>query len=174
MMPQQTKPPSFDQFSRWLAARLDRPALDEGRYGMLKDAAREARHEFMQSRELAAAGGARARIEPLYLLAAADKSASSLPPEITTASGFRVALAFDEGSGAEEASICVLVHCPPELIASLEGQTVYLWCGDQRFEIGQFDAEGKAIGLLPSGLKLAASDFAEGRVRLEEPPLTAD
>ncbi len=108
------------------------------------------------------------------MLAAADKSDASLPPEITTPRGFRIALAFDADAAPGESSICVLVHCPADLIDSFEGQLVHLWYGEERFEIGQFDAEGKALGLLPPRIKIRPSDFAEGRVKLEEPPLTAD
>jgi hypothetical protein len=63
----------------------------------------------------------------------------------------------------------VLVHCPVELISALEGRTAYLWYGEERFELGQFDAEGKAVGELPAGVEITASDFAQGKVKLEEP-----
>ena len=169
-MPPPTKPPSFDGFSRWLAARLDRPELRaEQRYDTLKDAARTARDEFVESWGMFTQEPPTGRIESLYLLAAADKSESSLPPEITTPRGFRVILAYEEATGGEPASICVLVHCPAELIGALEGQSVSLWHGTQRFELGQFDGEGKAIGVLPAGLEITASDFAAGRVKLETP-----
>jgi hypothetical protein len=169
-----TKPPSFDGFSRWLAARLDRPEMRAERHETLKDAARMARDEFVESRRPFAQKPATGRIEALYLLAAADKTDATLPPEITTTRGFRIALAFDADAAPGESSICVLVHCPVDLIGSFEGQLVHLWYGEDRFEIGQFDAEGKALGLLPPHIRIRPSDFAEGRVKLEEPPLTAD
>jgi hypothetical protein len=64
----------------------------------------------------------------------------------------------------------VLVQCPPELIDTVQGETAYLWNGQQRFELGPFDSEGKAIGTLPAGIEISASDFALGNVKLEEPP----
>ncbi len=63
----------------------------------------------------------------------------------------------------------MLVHCPAELIAALEGKTACLWYGAERFELGEFDGEGKAIGELPPGVEITASDFALGKVKLEEP-----
>src|ERR1700753_1486309 len=73
-----TKPPSFNGFSRWLAARLDRAEMSAERYETLKGAARTARDEFVESRRPFAAKPATGRIEALYLLAAADKSDASL------------------------------------------------------------------------------------------------
>ncbi len=160
MMSQESKLPSFDEFSRWLAARLDQPGLRSERYELLREAARGARNEFAQARPAAAHGS----LEVLYLLAAADKSESSPLPEITTPRGFRVLLAPDEGGG-----IGVLVHCPAESIAALEGKAAHLWFGTERFELGQFDGEGKAIGELPAGVTITASDFALGKIKLEEP-----
>jgi len=164
-MANEPKLPDFDQFSRWLAARLNRPAADTPeRFARAYLAAREARDEFVRARQEVTPAG----IEVLQLLAAADSDAS-LPPEITTARGFRVSLAFDEGGDGEPASIGVLVTCPAGLIAAVEDKTVYLWSGSQRFELGQFDAEGKAIGTLPAGIEITASDFAQGRIKLETP-----
>ena len=57
----------------------------------------------------------------------------------------------------------------PERIAELQGQTVFLWNGAERFELGQFDSDGKALGTLPAGLEITLSDFKMGRVKLEEP-----
>jgi hypothetical protein len=125
---------------------------------------------------LAAAPSARSQghLEVLQLLAAADKSDSSRLPELTTARGFRVTLAYEEGRDATEASICVLVRCPPELIDAVQGQSAFLWNGAERFELGQFDSEGKAIGTLPAGIEISLSDFAQGKVKLEEPPPGSD
>jgi len=39
----------------------------------------------------------------------------------------------------------------------------------ERFSLGQFDADGKAIGALPSGVHISMTDFASGKVKLEEP-----
>jgi hypothetical protein len=169
-----SKVPSFEEFARWLAARSPQPTLDEARSERLRAAARAARDEFLAAQgAIAPAPDARAHyghFEVLQLLAAADKSESPRPADLTTARGFRVTLAFEEGGGGGVSSICVLVQCPPELIESVQGETAYLWNGAQRFELGQFDAEGKAVGTLPAGIEISPSDFAMGNVKLEEPP----
>jgi hypothetical protein len=169
-----SKVPSFEEFARWLALRSPHPTLDEGRYQRLRAAARDARDEFLVARRgIAPNPGASAHhghFEVLHLLAAADKSESPRPADLTTARGFHVTLAFEEGGGGDVSSICVLVQCPPELIESAQGETAYLWNGAQRFELGPFDAEGKAIGTLPAGIEISPSDFAMGNVKLEEPP----
>jgi hypothetical protein len=152
--------PDFDQFSRWLVSRLNQRALSPGRLEHLQQAARQARDEFTQAHQ--------GSFEVLQLLAAADRDAT-LPPEITTPRGFRITLAYDEGSEGEPSSIGVLVTCPPALIAVVQDKTVYLWSGGERFELGQFDGEGKALGILPAGIEITASDFAMGRVKLEAP-----
>jgi hypothetical protein len=166
--------PSFEEFARWLALRSPQPTLDEVRYERLRAAARDARDEFLTAQRGIApnpdAGAHYGHFEVLQLLAAADKSESPRPADLTTARGFRVTLAFEEGGGGDVSSICVLVQCPPALIESVQGETAYLWNGAQRFELGQFDAEGKAIGTLPAGIEISPSDFAMGNVKLEEPP----
>jgi hypothetical protein len=140
-------------------------------------AAREARAEVLNaaaSLRPPAAASRGARIEVLRLLAAADPNATR-PPELTTARGFRVTLAYDEGgvsAAAEGASICVLVHAPPEQVEAVQGKTAYLWSGNDRFELGQFDTDGKAIGTLPAGIEISLSDFVDGKIKLEEPPPT--
>jgi hypothetical protein len=173
-MSKDSKVPSFEDFARWLALRSPQPARNEARYERLHAAALQARGEF-----LAAQRGIAPHLEPsaqygyfevLELLAAADKSESPRPADLTTARGFRVTLAFEEGGSGDASSICVLVQCPPELTESVQGETAYLWNGPQRFELGQFDAEGKAIGTLPAGIEISPSDFALGNVKLEEPP----
>jgi hypothetical protein len=163
-MPDEPKAPDFDQFSRWLATRLSGVAATPDRFDEVRVAAREARTEFLQARQDLVPAG----IEVLELLAAADRD-ESLPPEITTPRGFRISLAFEEGSDGDLSSIGVLVTCPPALIAEVQGKTAYLWSGSERFELGQFDAEGKAIGTLPAGIEITASDFAFGKVKLEAP-----
>jgi hypothetical protein len=170
-MPDKSNPPSFDQFSRWLAARLDQPALRPERYPAVKEAAHAARDEFVRARAGTASVEASAHgpLEVLYLMAAADKSEAAQLPEIVTSRGFRVLLALDQAGGSEASSMGVLVHCPAELISALEGKTVYLWYDGERVELGQFDGEGKAIGALPDGVEITASDFAQGKVKLEEP-----
>jgi hypothetical protein len=46
---------------------------------------------------------------------------------------------------------------------------VCLWKDEERFELGQFDAEGKAIGTLPAGVEMSAADFTQGKVKLQAP-----
>jgi hypothetical protein len=173
------KLPDFNEFARWMAARYKTPAANPGRYETLSAAARLARDEFLQARRSVAPtkpepAAGRGHFEVLHLLAAADKLEPARVPEVTTTRGFRVTLAYDEGEGAVGSSICVLVRCPPELIESIQGETAYLWNGKQRFELGQFDSEGKAIGTLPAGIEISPSDFALGNVQLEEPPPATD
>ncbi|MDE2250034.1 MAG: hypothetical protein KGL25_01330 [Gammaproteobacteria bacterium] len=169
-------PPLFDEFPRWLAQREAHAAtaLSHDRYQALLAAARLARDETLRAREeqaISCANHPGGRLQVLQLLAAATTwDPGSRPPELVTARGFRVSLAYDEGSDAIASSICVLVRCPPELIQRVIGQTAFLWNGSERFELGQFDAEGKAIGTLPAGVEIAVSDFRQGRVKLEEPP----
>jgi hypothetical protein len=177
-MSNEQKLPDFNEFSRWLAQQSKQAAMHSQAESLL-GAARTARDEFLQTQSSAASSTAKApvrhgRMEVLQLMAAADKSTSSRPPEMTTARGFRVTLAYEEGTGADSASICVLVRCPPELITALQGETAYLWNGSQRFELGQFDADGKAIGILPAGIEISLSDFALGKVKLEESPPDAE
>jgi hypothetical protein len=166
-MPPKSNPPEFDAFAAWLARQDAAGASNPpaGRREKLLAAAREARDAALSS-EL---HGETCHIEVLQLLAAADKSDTTRPPELKTARGFRVTLSYDESGVATSPSICVLVNAPPELVGSLAGRTVWLWSGEQRFELGQFDADGKAIGTLPAGIEISLADFAEGKVKLEEP-----
>jgi hypothetical protein len=175
--------PEFSAFTRWLAsngrANAPFPAADSVRLEQLLAAARAARDHVLQTQELSRPPAipstrTRGHMEVLQLLAAADKSKTSRPPELTTARGFRVTLAYEEGGDAAEASICVLVRCPPELVAAVQGESAFLWSGAERFELGQFDSEGKAIGTLPAGIEISLSDFAQGKVKLEEPPQGSD
>jgi hypothetical protein len=173
-MSHEPKLPDFNQFSRWLASRISRPAFTAEHFGELQSAARSARDEFIEAQLQGApqAEGAKGAcsFEVLQLLAAADGDAA-LPPEITTPRGFRITVAYEEEGDAESSSIGVLVNCPPELIGEVDGKTVYLWSGSERFELGQFDAEGKAIGVLPAHIEISAADFAQGKVKLEAPAL---
>ena len=165
-MPAESSPPDFDVFAAWLAARLRTSASAEStsRYADLLAAARTARNEVLADPLVAAE-----RLEVLRVLAAADKTGAPRPPELTTARGFRVTLSYDEGRSPQLSSICVLVRCPPELIDAVRGEVAFLWNGVERFELGQFDADGKAIGTLPAGLEISMSDFEQGKVKLEEP-----
>jgi len=174
--------PSFADFTRWLADRKAREnsAVPSARYSLMLSAAQRAREETLrgheEARSVTNAGVAPTRhFEVLQLMAAASEEHTEAPPELTTARGFRVTLAYEEGrgdagAGSRSSSICVLVRCPPELIGELHGKTAFLWNGSERFELGQFDAEGKAIGTLPAGIEISLMDFTQGRVKLEEPP----
>lgn len=163
-------PPPFGAFANWLASGTAEPrrrgARARDRYATLLQGARAARHDVLHE--------VPGHVEVLQLLAAADGSGASRPPELTTARGFRVTLAYDEGGTATPPSICVLVRCPAELIDVVEGKTAFLWAGADRFPLGEFDSEGKAIGTLPAGIDVSPSDFAAGRVKLEEPSGPAD
>jgi len=166
--------PDFPQFSRWIARKMAAVNTLSPTPATLQAAARENRDEFLSTaREnggrLSAARPRVGRLATLTLLAAADHDTGARPPEMTTARGFKVTLAYDEGKAAGSSSICVLVQCPPELLAVVQGETAYLWNGSERFELGQFDADGKAIGTLPAGIEISLSDFAAGNVKLEEP-----
>jgi hypothetical protein len=108
-------------------------------------------------------------MEVLTLLAAASTDSNSQPPELMTPRGFRVTLSYEEESSVRPASICVLVRCPPQMIEQVQGKTVYLWSGAARFELGQFDVDGKALGTLPAGIEITLADFARGIVKLEAP-----
>jgi hypothetical protein len=164
-MPVERPPPNFSDFARWLAARQNAvPSVREVPEELLA-AARQAREEWMP----ATARTDRVETEALQLLAAASNEANSRPPELMTPRGFRVTLAYEEESGTNPSSICVLVKSPPELIDQVQGKTVYLWNGSTRFELGQFDTDGKAIGTLPAGIEITLSDFAKGTVKLEAP-----
>lgn len=163
--------PDFHQFTRWAAAKFRSPGAGTDRYARLLFAARAAREEVIRSVE----SGMRdhpadqsGNIEVLQLLAAASADETTRPPELTTARGFRVTLAYDDGEGAEQSSICVLVQCPPELVRYMRGEVAYLWSGSQRFELGEFDTDGKAIGTLPAGVQITVSDFVLGHIKLEE------
>jgi hypothetical protein len=178
-MPHERPPPSFNDFARWVAAHQNAVPTDREAPQELLAAARQAREEWMavsrsSTVQSAGAGADRAQVEVLGLLAAASSDANTRPPELMTPRGFRVTLAYEEESNANRSSICVLVRCPPEMIGQIQGGTVFLWYGSMRFELGQFDADGKAIGTLPAGIEITLSDFAKGTVKLEAPSGQAD
>jgi hypothetical protein len=148
---------------RWVAAR-SKPALLLGEVPALLTAkARDERGALLTD------APAKRVLEPLLLLAAGSMEEADRPPELTTARGFQVILAYDDGRTAADSSIGVLLQCPPNLIDGLSGKTAYLWSGSERFEIGQFDPDGKAIGSLPAGIEIRVSDFTSGKVQLETP-----
>lgn len=158
--------PDFDQFAKWTASKFGPRAGNPDRYEELLRAARSARDEMARAVEESSPR----HIEVLQLLAAASTDDAARPPELTTARGFRVSLAYDDGESPDQSSICVLVQSPLDLVAYVQNETAYLWNGSERFELGQFDADGKAIGTLPAGVQITLSDFAKGKVKLEAPP----
>ncbi|MGO9263995.1 MAG: hypothetical protein ACLQBA_03755 [Candidatus Binataceae bacterium] len=160
-----SKPPDFDQFAKWTALKFGARSGNPDRYDELLSAARAARDEMARAAEEPLPRN----LEVLQLLAAASADEMARPPELTTARGFRVTLAYDEGESPDQSSICVLVQSPPEMIRYVQNETAYLWNGSERFELGQFDADGKAIGTLPAGVQISISDFASGNIKLEEP-----
>jgi len=170
-MSSKSPPPEFSEFTRWLRYKVDVAPSDLPANPKMLDAARSARDEALGARKsgFPSFSAAAPHVEVLQLLAAASTGESTRPPELTTAKGFRVTLAYDDGGSATNASICVLVQCPPDQIAQVQGQTAYIWNGSQRFELGQFDSDGKAIGTLPAGIEITLSDFATGNVKLEAP-----
>jgi hypothetical protein len=164
-MPSKSPPPDFNEFTRWLRNKVDvAPVISQADKDTL-GAARAARDHAVEARSVPELRD----LEVLQLLAAASTDEGAKPPELMTARGFRVTLAYDDGSTAEQPSICVLVQCPLDQVAHVQGQTAYLWNGSERFELGQFDADGKAIGTLPAGIEITLSDFAAGTVKLEAP-----
>jgi hypothetical protein len=178
-MPNERQPSDFRAFAQWVAKRQSTLQAAPDLTDPILIAARRARDEFaralqsvlpMQPRNVAGSG----TMEVLELLAAASTDPNAQLPEMLTPRGFRVTLAYDEGTAADRASICVLVRCPPEMIEYVQGKSVYLWSGTLRFELGQFDVDGKAIGTLPAGIEITLADFATGSVQLEAPSSSDD
>jgi hypothetical protein len=165
--------PDFGDFARWIAAREAAVPEFRERTEQMLEAARRARDDVAASqlphRLPPGPASEPPIVEVLKLLAAASADSNSQPPELITPRGFRVTLAYEEESSAGGSSICVLVRCPPQMIQQVQGKTVYLWNGAARFALGQFDADGKALGTLPAGIEVTLSDFAKGIVKLEAP-----
>jgi hypothetical protein len=166
--------PSFHQFTRWVAVKSIARGVSIEVPEAIREAARATRNDAITMVrtaivDLSSASSTGSSVEVIRLLAAASIDDISRPPELTTARGFRVTLAYDEGTSGNGSSICVLVRAPSELIDEIQGQTAFLWNGAERFELGQFDSDGKAIGTLPAGIEISLSDFVTGRVKLEGP-----
>jgi hypothetical protein len=165
-------PPGFQTFTRWLAATqslVPEVTAVSSVYGRVLSAARTARDETLRCMPRVPH-----QLETLQLLAAATSDEGDRPPELTTARGFRVTLAYEEGDTPGSSSIAVLVQCPADIVASVQGETAYLWNGSERFALGQFDTDGKALGTLPAGVEISLSDFKQGKVKLEEPSSPAE
>lgn len=169
----ETSAPTFQSFLRFVASRhgpSPEPPIPSER---MLAAARAAHKELWAPgsaagplhRADAADGG---DVEVLNLLAASSEGAAR-PSDLITVRGFRVRLDYRDSTDVAPSSICVLVECPQELVASVQGQIAYLWNGAERFELGEFDADGKAIGTLPAGIEITLADFTAGRIKLEAP-----
>ncbi len=170
--------PAFDEFLRFVATHYGSFRIGASPPDRLLAAARSARKALQalhpqdrtpRSSDPPAAGDA----EVLELLAASSEGAPA-PSERVTGRGFRVRLDYRDGTYAEASSICVLIQCPPDLIAWVQGKRACLWSGTERFELGEFDVDGKAIGTLPAGIEITLADFAAGRVKLEAPDAMQD
>jgi hypothetical protein len=166
--------PSFYEFTRWVAAKSITRGANIEVPEAIREAARATRDDAITMVrtaivDLSLTGSTESSVEVIRLLAAASTGDKSRPPELMTARGFRVTLAYDEGTGGNGSSICVLIRAPGELIDEVQGQTAFLWNGAERFELGRFDSDGKAIGTLPAGIEISLSDFVTGRVKLEGP-----
>jgi hypothetical protein len=173
-MPTSSKPPEFHEFNRWLASKINPNGKVPLVSNNLLSAARAAREESISiSGTLSRGSPVHRTVEVLELLAAATEDDAAEPPELTTARGFRVTLAYDAGATQVKSSICVLVVSPPELIQEMQGQTAFLWNGSERFELGEFDSEGKAIGTLPAGIEISLSDLTTGKVKFDGPASTS-
>jgi hypothetical protein len=175
-MSSKSPPPSLNDFARWVRNTVDVESTSANAHQKLIAAARAARDAAVATRHSDSESPSRrsSRLEVLQLLAAASTDERFRPPELLTAKGFRVTLAYDDGSTVKEPSIGVLVQCPLELVPQVQGQTAYLWNGSERFELGQFDADGKAFGSLPVGIEITLADFATGNVKLEAPGTSSD
>ncbi|HEY0801617.1 MAG TPA: hypothetical protein VGD54_12295 [Steroidobacteraceae bacterium] len=179
-MPSDSTPPDFKAFARWVASRTSASQSSGESWDALLAASRAARDEVLRTTQLPAVGFAalaaeRQNIELLQVLAAATEDKTSLPPELSTAKGFRAALSRDTNMGVAQppsdvarSSIAVLVQAPLDRIAWVQDKTAFLWKGAERFELGQFDADGRAYGSLPVGVDVTLADFTGANIRLEE------
>lgn len=172
----ETTTPSFDEFLRFVAAKYPPSPSQSTPPERLLAAARAAR------RELRAPGAAHptapsarplGNVYEVLELLAASSQATARPSELVTVRGFRVRLDYRDGTDIDPVSICVLVQCPEQWVGCIQGRIAYLWNGTQRFELGEFDADGKAIGTLPAGIEMTLTDLASGRYRLEAPDIPA-
>lgn len=169
----ETVAPSFDEFLRFVASK-HRPSQNESLPSEPGLAAARAARRALQGPGLSVRPANRGgllredSIEVLELLAASSQD-TTRPSDLVTVRGFRVQLDYRDGTGDEPSSLCVLVKCPEQWVESVQGRIAYLWNGTERFELGEFDADGKAIGTLPAGIEISLSDFTTGRVKLEAP-----
>lgn len=169
----ETSAPTFEDFLRFLALRRDSSRRTSAPSDRVLAAARAAHEELRapslrDERALRGDSVVKCRAEVLELLAASSGDLRR-PAELVTVRGFRVRLDYRDGTDTEPSSICVLVQCPEQLVASVQGQVAYLWNGAERFELGEFDPDGKAIGTLPAGIEITLADFAAGLIKLDTP-----
>lgn len=165
--------PAFEDFLRFMASRHTVSPRNSSPPDAVLAAARAAREEL---RGADAPHPTTECVRPLVQcshevlqLLAASSDGMARPSDLITVRGFRVKLDYRDGTDTRPSSICVLVQCPEQLLASVQGRIAYLWNGAERFELGEFDADGKAIGTLPAGIEITLADFTTGRVTLEAP-----
>jgi hypothetical protein len=164
--------PSFEEFLRFVAAKHRATPGGFAPSERVLAAARAARRELrtLSPGDPPACGGGTldGSCEVLEVLAASSRDSAS-PTELITARGFRVSLDYREATDSEPSSICVLVRCPERWLGGVQGRMAFLWNGEVRCELGEFDSDGKAIGTLPAGVEVTLNDLTTGRVRLETP-----
>jgi len=165
--------PAFEDFLRFVASRHRASPKSLSPPDGVLAAARAARRELRDAEPLDPATECvrplvQGSHEILQLLAASSDDMAR-PSDLVTVRGFRVKLDYRDGTDTRPSSICVLVQCPEQLLESVQGRIAYLWNGAERFELGEFDADGKAIGTLPAGIEITLADFATGRIKLEAP-----
>jgi hypothetical protein len=168
--------PSFEEFLRFVATKHRASPGGCAPPARVLAAARAARRELrtLGPTDPPARGGSAldGTCEVLEVLAASSQD-SARPCELITARGFRVSLDYREATDSEPSCICVLVRCPERWRGGVQGRMAFLWNDAVRFELGEFDCDGKAIGTLPAGVEVTLIDLTTGRVMLETPAVAA-
>lgn len=168
--------PTFDEFLRFMALKHRPPMAKSAPPDRLLAAARAARDEWRASNYAPrfanhASAIPESHIEAFELLAASSNE-NTRPSELVTVRGFKVRLDYRDGTNSEPSSIAVLIQCPQHWINRVQGRIAFLWNGIERFELGEFDADGKVLGALPAGIEITLADFATGQVKLETPDIS--
>jgi hypothetical protein len=153
------EPGSFEDFLRWLAeSRPSAGAESAPPSSTVLAAANLAWRETQslrseQREELGPPVGQRTYYEDLELMAAADLDNDGHPlPRLRTPNGFVISTLYGTHRGAGAAPIALLVECPVASIELFKGLRVQVLAGDRWVDIGEIDADGKAIGDLPDGM----------------------
>src|SRR5271156_695466 len=100
-------PPGFEEFARWVTSKVNAAPKNSRAYEALLAAARFARDQSLGTgpSDLSSSAAGQDNVEVLLLLAAASTDDDARPPELMTAKGFRVTLAYDDASSAAGSSI---------------------------------------------------------------------